>query len=167
MKLEAKYRLQAKTLTPLTKESSGAYVSVMPDAQGLQTLANIAVALGVVSDPDEMHCTLSYAKGCTTKAVANPNLRFGAKIKGIEYWDGHDNDGYLVVMLYSSDLKNRNRYWTARGLKHSFQDYTPHTTLVSKIEKTPELVTLMGKVGRYVTGQLITFTNETLEGLKP
>lgn len=166
MKLEAKHRLQARTLTPLTKES-GAYVSVTPDATGLRTLSELAIALGVVTDVDKLHCTLSYAKNCFPTAGADNCLRFGAKIVGIEFWDGHDNDGYLVVKFDSPDLEARNRFWTSHGLKHSFDDYTPHSTLVSKLEKTPELIIRIGKVVRIAYGRSITFTNETIEGIKP
>lgn len=165
MKLEAKHRLQARTLTPLS-EGSGAYVSVTPDNDGIRTLSEIAITLGVVTDVDKLHCTLSYARDCVPTARAVPTLHFGAKVAGLEFWDGHDNDGYLVVILDSPDLVARNRYWTEQGLKHSFDDYTPHSTLIHKIDKTPDLVARMGKVSRLAYGRTLTFVNETIEGLK-
>lgn len=166
--IQAKARLLAKTSPPLTRESSGTYVCVLPDDESRGFLSHIANSLRVHADPYELHSTLMYAKGCFPKnASYSRRATFGARIKGIEYWDGHDNDGYLVVILDSPGLVNRHRYWTEHGLKHSFDDYTPHVTLATRIEKTPELMERVGKVATRVNGRLIHLTNETIEGLKP
>lgn len=168
MKLEAKHRLTAKTTRPLTRESSGTYVCALPDKDAVATLLRIGDYLGIKVDSSELHCTLSYAKGCFPKqAKTSKARRFSARIAGLQFWDGHDNDGYLVVMLDSLSLIERNQYWAAHGLKHSFDDYSPHVTLVSKLDKTPELITAMDKTSRVFINRILVFTNETIEGLKP
>ena len=168
MKLEAKHRLTAKTSRPLTRESSGTYVCALPDKDAVATLLRIGDYLGIKVDSSELHCTLSYAKGCFPKgAKTSKSRQFTAVVKGLEFWDGHDNDGYLVVLLESPSLTQRNQYWAAHGLKHSFDDYSPHVTLVSKLDKTPELITLMDKTARVFINRALVFTNETIEGLKP
>lgn len=167
MKLEAKHRLTAKTFRPLTRESSGTYVCVLPDEESTATLLRIGDYLGIKVDSSELHCTLSYAKGCFPKqAKTSKARRFSARIAGLQFWDGHDNDGYLVVMLDSLSLIQRNQYWAAHGLKHSFDDYSPHVTLVSKLDKTPELITAMDKTSRVFINRTLVFNNETIEGLK-
>ena len=167
MKLEAKSRLVAKVARPLTRESGGTYICVLPDQDSIKTLLRIGDYLGLRVDSTELHCTLSYARSCFPKAAKTSKRRtFTATITGLQFWDGHDNDGYLVVTLDSPSLVERNRYWAEHGLKHSFDDYSPHVTLVSKLDKTPELITAMDKTSRVFINRILGFNNETIEGLK-
>lgn len=169
MKLEAKTRLLAKVGRPLNSMSSGTYVCVLPDKESKLKLAKISAALGhpiPIAEVEDLHSTVMYSKGSFPRELSLPRKRFGAKVVGLEFWDGHNNDGYVVVILDSPDLVARNRFWTAQGLKHSFDDYTPHVTLFSKIEKTPELVNKINAVSKKAIGTTLVFDQEQIEGLK-
>ena len=123
---------------------------------------------GLETDTSELHCTLSYSKGCFPKQATTSKARvFTAKVVDVQYWSGHDNDGYVVVILDSVDLVARNRYWTQHGLKHSFEDYTPHVTLADKLENTPALAQSLHRLAERYVGTVLRFTAETIEGLKP
>jgi hypothetical protein len=163
--------IEAKTGRPLTPESSGTYVCVLPDAKSKINLGHIAKALGVpLSDEDfeELHSTVMYSKGHFARDLSiKPDQKFVAFIKGIEFWDGHDGDGYLVVTLDSPDLQELNRDWAARGLVHSFPDYSPHVTLKSKLSDSVSLQQKMTRIIPKVKGFKLTFGQQTIEGLKP
>ena len=169
MKLEAKARLTAKVGKPLNSMSSGTYICVIPDEESTLKLIKISAALGYKIPSDEvenLHSTVMYSKGKFPKGLPLERKRFGAKISGIEFWDGHDNDGYVVLTLDAPDLVARNRFWAAQGLTHSFEDYTPHVTLFSKIEKTQDLVNKINALGSKVVGTTLVFNQEQVEGLK-
>lgn len=178
MKIEAKTRLSASTRTPLiakvgrplNSQASGSYVCALPDTESKIKLARISAALGHPlgkDDVEDLHSTIMYAKGAFPESIPlQKGKRFGAKIIGIEFWDGHDNDGYVVAILDSPDLVNRNKEWAATGLKHSFDDYSPHVTLFDKLSKTDELVQKINAVAKKAIGTTLVFDQEQLEGLK-
>ena len=164
-------KIEAKTGRPLTPESSGTYVCVLPDARSKINLGYIAKALGVPlrdEDFEELHSTVMYSKGHSPHDLSiQPDQKFVAFIKDIEFWDGHDGDGYLVVTLDSPDLQALHKEWIARGLVHSFPDYSPHVTLKSKLSDSVSLQKKMMRVTPKVKGFKFTFGQQTIEGLKP
>lgn len=170
MKISAKTRLLAKQHRPLTEDSSGSYVCVLPDDLTKARLIAIASMLNISLSYDQvedLHSTIVYARGCFPKDPTTSSSVFGAMINQLQYWDGHDNEGYLVIILDSPQLVARNRYWAAQGLEHSFEDYTPHVTLATGIDKNERLIHRMNLVTRKISGTPLAFINETLEGLKP
>lgn len=169
MKLEAKTRLLAKVGKPLNSMSSGTYICVLPDKESKLKLAKISAALGhpiSSAEVEELHSTVMYSKGNFPKGLPLERKRFGAKVSGLEFWAGHDNDGYVVLTLDAPDLVARNRFWSEQGLTHSFEDYSPHVTLFAKIEKTTDLVAKINALGRKVVGTTLVFDQEQVEGLK-
>jgi hypothetical protein len=170
MKLEAKTRLLAKTGRPLSSMSSGTYVCALPDAETQTKLARVSAALGHPLSQEkieDLHSTIIYAKGNFPNGLElQRGQRFGAKVTGLEFWDGHDNDGYVVLLLDSPDLMARHQFWVSRGLTHSFEDYTPHVTLFDKIEKTADLVAKINSVAKKAIGTTLVFDQEQVEGLK-
>lgn len=169
MKLQAKTRLLAKVGKPLNSKSSGTYVCALPDNKSRTKLVHISSALGhpiSVEESEDLHSTVIYSKGAFPSKFDFSRQYFGAKITGLEFWDGHDNDGYVVVTLDSPDLTAENRRWTTLGLKHSFEDYTPHVTLFSKIDKTEDLIQRINRLTSKVAGTTLIFDQLQLEGLK-
>lgn len=160
----------AKVGRPLTPQSGGTYVCVLPNAMSKIRLLQIGRLLGedLRDQLDELHTTLMYSRGhFPINDRPNPRLEHQATIVDIEHWDGHDNDGYLVLKLKSQSLQERHRYWSDNGLVHSFEDYTPHVTLASGIGAlTPELKARMDVVRPKVVGTDLVLTNEQVEGLK-
>lgn len=144
--------------------TKGAYVSVRPTAASTTLLSRIATQLGLtpsVSDVFKYHCTVMWSE--TTPKVCAPNncLKFSAKLKGIEYWLGHDSDGYVVVTLDSEDLDRRHAYWRSLGATHSFEDYSPHSTVASKLSLTPELTQRLAIARRTFIGSELHFFDES------
>ena len=162
--------ITAKTLKPLTPQSAGTYVSVEPNNAAKNQLKAIAQALGFVLTADdlmELHSTVCYAKGTfATDPVADSNRVFVGRIKDLQYWGGHDGDGYLVVVLDSPSLMTRHKEWLMRGLVHSFPDYIPHVTLKTKLKLNAFLEHAMVNVADKVRGRTLIFSNETIEGIK-
>ena len=91
------------------------------------------------------HVTVIYSRnnGVDVQAIAN-SIPYGvvptAKVIGVEYWPGHDREGYIVLKLKSRDAEDINTAFVAAGARHSFSDYTPHMTIEGDVGSlTPEL----------------------------
>lgn len=84
-----------------------------------------------------LHCTVMYSKQAlkiTPEQAGRVNARVKDLImKGVvskfDYWDGHNDKGYLVAKLYSPDLQARHNAWKAAGAKPTFDPYEAHITL--------------------------------------
>ncbi len=89
----------------------------------------------VPADLDGLHCTIMYSKDAIPKEVVDSNLgsikAFKAYVQRIESWEGHDKKGYITLKLNSIELNKRHNFWKQAGATHSFEDYTPHITLVT------------------------------------
>ncbi len=164
-------KVESKSTVPLTNQSSGTYVCVLPDAQSKITLGKIAFALGLPlhdDDFEDLHSTVIYSKDRFPSNTKIPHDRqFSAFVKDVQFWDGHDGDGYVVLVLDSPDLVALHQEWKDRGLIHSFDDYTPHVTLKSKLANSVRLEQKINTVKPKVAGLKLKFGQETVEGLKP
>lgn len=73
----------------------------------------------------EMHTTIMYSRKVApstqqvNELLSNQPQEKHATIDHVEYWAGHDNLGYLVLILKSDDLVERNRIWSKTQLIHS------------------------------------------------
>lgn len=124
---------------------SGLYASVSPVkgfAQFLKAVKPLLEEEGVkLYDEVDFHCTLMYSRDAAphmirvTKMLNEGPFRYAAWSDCVEYWDGHDGDGYLVLKLISRDLMLRNEQYKDLGCKHSFPTYEAHITLADKLEK--------------------------------
>lgn len=90
--------------------------------------------IGVDKFDDGLHCTIMYSskRKCSPGLADHvlPALVATAPIVALDYWDGHDDEGYIVAKLDSPLMNERNAFWTNKGLQHSFPDYTAHVTLL-------------------------------------
>lgn len=118
---------------------NGLYVSVRP-ARGLShVLSYLRDLPNVTSNVDDLHCTLMYSRDSAPNLIRACSLLYKgptvyqAALTGLEFWDGHDNKGYLVAKLDSPQLQERHAAWRALGAKHSFPDYTPHMTIATGV----------------------------------
>lgn len=163
-------KLQSKSINPLTPLSAGTYVSVTPNAAAIKYLQQLASALGIPLDAagcEELHCTLIHAKGTfANNPASDPALVYPARIKDIQFWNGHNNEGYIVAVLDSPTLEARHKVWLQRGLVHSFADYTPHVTLKTGVKMNTFLEQRMVRVAEAAQGTPLLFTNEITEGIK-
>lgn len=159
----------SKTYRSYTGEV-GCYVSVVPDVDSQMKLVDWAQRLGYWLDPVQestLHCTIVYSKdGAPLSYDIDPRACFKARLRGFEFWEGHDNSGYLVATLESPALAERHNYWVAAGADHSFSEYAPHVTLLRGVRPTDALYQRMMRLSDRERGSLLTFYNEHVEDIK-
>lgn len=122
------------------------------------------------SDIEEQHCTVVYSKTC----VRNPDTALPAasparpKVSRLEFWEGHDKDGYLVAKLVDPKLIERHKFWLSEGAVHSFSPYEPHITLKTPLKQTPQFQKELAAANEFLrTIQLdVTLAGEVREDLK-
>ena len=137
------------------------YACAVPTRDTVSRLLRVVDGTFPPFDPaelrDEAHCTLVYSKKAGIDpgrlAVGPGQLSLEARMIRVEYWDGHNNTGYVVLKLDSPDMTALHRRFVEAGAKHSFDDYTPHLTIGAKVgEKTPEMERWLKRVNGVVAG---------------
>lgn len=155
-----------RVVKPFTGQSGG-YVSVFPDADSQDKLVEWAYQLGFWLGPEEvedLHCTVMYSKVfAPTYNEVEAGRIFTGRLLNFEYWEGADCIGYVVAVMESKDLKERNLQWADRGAQHSFPDYTPHVTLSQGLFKTPALLKRLQRQSDKARGSILRFTGECLQ----
>jgi hypothetical protein len=120
--------------------SSGVYVCALPNEESKNNFLNIIKSTNPPFEltyfNDEAHMTLVYSRDARldVDGLVFPNELFALPIK-FEFWDGHDNDGYLVMSFISKPASDFHNKLLENGAKHSFDDYHPHMTIVHGINK--------------------------------
>ena len=149
---------------------NGMYSHVKATAAGAKVLTNISRELKLPAGLDrqmKLHCTVMWSKVAPhTPRAANYAFRGVATIDRLDFWKGHDSQGYVVAILNSPDLQKLHNEWGERGCSHSFADYTPHVTLADDLGLTAELSWRLNEVAAKYKGQVIDFLGEYLEDLK-
>lgn len=119
---------------------AGIFVKVNPTADSVSIIQHYFRGLGHDLCQD-LHCTVIYSTK-TKDGVNLPNVdkneRFDAKPIGLAYWPGHDNDGYVVMLLESDDLKELHWRFRVRDLEPTFADYKPHVSVVHPCPSKPD-----------------------------
>jgi hypothetical protein len=160
----------SRAYRPYTGEV-GCYASVTPDVDSQMKLVDWAQRLGFWLDPMQeakLHCTVVYSKsGAPLSYNIDPKVSYSARLRGFEFWEGHDSAGYLVATLGSPALTARHNYWVAAGADHSFSDYLPHVTLLKDIRATDALYQRMMRLSHRERGSILTFYDEQVEDIKP
>ena len=91
----------------------------------------------------DLHVTVMYSKTPISVYYSiNDEYNFftEANAIGVEYWDGQNGDGYLVVKIESSDLNRLHNKWKDCGAVPTFPEYSPHMTLKTPFKKNDALV---------------------------
>lgn len=118
--------------------NSGIYVSVSPDDESKKYIREMVKSLNPpfpldIFD-DEAHMTIMYSRN---ECIDEDQLQFPESIVALplkfEYWDGHDNDGYLVLKMISKPASDLHQHILELGAEHSFDDYMPHMTIIHGI----------------------------------
>jgi hypothetical protein len=166
-------RLQviSKTYTPFDpKTSAGIYISVTPTAQSVAKIMAWAKALGLplsASEQEELHCTVIYSKTVPSRLrPLDSEARYPAQVIGIEYWDGHDAAGYIVLKMNSPALQNLNKIWIDDGCTSAFNPYQPHVTIKKDVGPMPSNFVERRKRLYRDIGAWLEFSNARHEGLK-
>lgn len=124
------------------------YACALPDRESWRAALEAVLATRPPFDPAELrdhaHVTLVYSRtaGADPARLRLPEqgMRIEAHVCGLEYWDGHNDTGYVVLKLESQGLQDLHERFKAAGAEHSFPDYSPHMTVAAKVgPKTPEM----------------------------
>ena len=160
-------KLESKTLRPLTLDSEGTYISVLPTEVSAKEFMQIAKFLPIEEpEMDELHCTLIYSPGHTLISPVADNARvFSGVIEDVKFWKSKTGKGYVVVTLTSPQLMTRHKEWLNQGLIHTYDDYSPHVTLAEDVTFSVGLEFAMISAAEAFKGKHVFFTDETLEGI--
>ena len=149
----------------------GVYVSVTLMQDSEVAIFKRLSTIGLIDKIDlkKLHVTLMYCKNPGNMHGINLNFNakaeFASKIIDIEFWEGHDKLGYLVAKLDSKQLHHEFRRLTALGLKHSFDDYSPHVTLLTG-DSARAAEKKIRKIKNALVGMSLILTNEKAEPLE-
>jgi hypothetical protein len=85
---------------------------------------------------DDLHTTVMFSK-TPCDDVDLPHIdkheRYSAVGVQLTFWEGHDKEGYIVLLLDSPDLQSLHTKFVLAGLKGSYDTYLPHVTLVTPL----------------------------------
>ena len=126
--------------------NGGTYSKAVPTDDSAQSLMRFILDSKPPFDPaelrDEAHVTLVYSKekSIDLDKLKMNTINLSARVTGVEYWDGHNNTGYVVAKLASDTLPCLHQSLKDAGAQHSFPEYSPHMTIGAKVgAKTPEM----------------------------
>jgi hypothetical protein len=118
----------------------GIFAKALPTANAVGSIKNAFFELryGVDDLVDDLHCTIVYAKSCKIGSripFIDKHTRISAYGYKLEFWEGHDFEGYIVLHLRSDDLTALNKKFVDGGFKPTFNEYKPHITLAHPVSK--------------------------------
>lgn len=150
--------------------TDGFYAWSDPDAESILRLRSLCTGAPFNgTSATKLHCTLIYSHlGVPSFEEFLANLgedpTFKCLIKEIAFWpDTTPTNGYLVATLASPQLQDFHKLLSDMGLKHSFEEYTPHITIGSDVELTPEVESWIDQQNSLLRDSPIAIT---LEGVK-
>lgn len=124
----------------LVKTGEGTYISAIPLRSDIEKMYELFSDLEVPFDLDtfmyEAHMTIVYSRSKSIDpTMVNQQDDIIGIVVGLEFWDGHDGDGYAVIRIISDDSVRLHNHIVDIGAEHSFKDYNPHMTLCDKVNK--------------------------------
>ena len=141
------------------------YACLVPAAGETLRLLDVVLGTQPPFDPstlrDEAHVTLVYSREQQVDLVrfqrdymTNMGLKpVTATVDRVEYWEGHDKDGYAVFKLQSPEAAGLNGVLIACGAKHSFDNYQAHMTICGKVgPQTAEVSEWLQRINKYLDG---------------
>jgi hypothetical protein len=118
---------------------AGLFAKVIPTAETTSMLVSRFQNLKSIEEKsfmDDLHCTVIYSK-TAAKNINIPTVDRTDRFSGIgyqlEFFEGHDKLGYIVLKINSISLRKLNKRFVDAGLEATFKDYTPHVTLVHPV----------------------------------
>ena len=161
----------------LTKYAGGnsVYACLVPAPGETRRLLDAVLQTCPPFDPstlrDEAHVTLVYSRhqGVDLQRLhlSEPSMAeasYTAQVVGVEYWEGHDKDGYAVLKLESEAAKALHQAFIAAGAKHSFDDYQAHMTICGKVgPRTRAVDDWIERFATWLRGQRLTIRFDRLK----
>ena len=157
------------------------YACLVPAAGETLRLLDMVLGTQPPFDPstlrDEAHVTLVYSREQQVDLdrfrrdyMTNMDLKpVTATVDHVEYWEGHDKDGYAVFKLQSPGAAGLNGVLIACGAKHSFDNYQAHMTIHGKVgPKTAEVEAWIDRINAFLksTSVEICFDRINFEDIK-
>lgn len=143
----------------------GFYSAVTPNSKSIKILKEVCEQLNVELTKD-VHCSVMYSTTCVDSAQARKfsKQKYVAFLDHIEFWDGHDHAGYLVLKLKSDDLVEEHNRLKQLGCKYTFDKYTPHITLVTPYKLKDK--NILKEVNDNLKHRKIVLINQKIDILK-
>ena len=125
---------------------------------------------------DELHVTLMYSRESAPDVHhlmamhdQQPVHSLHAVPKNLEYWAGHDGAGYVVLHLDGEEIHSRHSQYKNIGCAHSFDDFTPHMTVVKDLADGPELQAAISEINEHLKtcAYKIVLGAEAVSDIKP
>lgn len=124
--------------------SNGFYAWVNPTNETLEELLDFFPELKLTAEEVvDLHVTIMYSKTAIPVECASkvePSFSAPVFATHIEFWEGHDKDGYLVLKLTRDSIERLHNKWKACGAVSTFDDYVPHMTLKTPFKKDQKLI---------------------------
>ncbi len=128
------------------KPGDGLYISVLPTASAISLLepviASIQASGLTYTGLPNLHVTVIYSETevkdvdyMYRMAHIAPERKFLATVDCFEYWEGHKNQGVLVLKMKSAALTEVHLSLREDGYKVGFPDYTPHMTFIDNLHE--------------------------------
>jgi len=121
--------------------TSGFYAWLDLDMESLVAIDSFFVELNLTKKEIlDLHCTVMYSKEDVgaPEAIENivyPNFRQKVAAVNVDWWEGHDKEGYLVLQLDPTDLVSLHDKWKLLGAQPTFDEYKPHVTMRTGISE--------------------------------
>lgn len=115
---------------------AGIYAWLDPDEESLMILQRLMRHCPFKTENlTKLHTTVLYCKGpIIPDSIQVPEDRaIPAELSFLDIWEDHEGEYIVVGRLVSEELQELHASLTSQGLKHSFDDYSPHITLAKGI----------------------------------
>lgn len=149
----------------------GLYSSVKPTTESRDELDKFLDKCFGIKCRDDVHATVMYSTKSIDTNLAKQYSKnvYSAYPKEFQYWDGHDNSGYLVLKIDSDDLSQEHDRLVSHGCKPTFSPYSAHITIIHPIDKEDGVK--KANIGNNELGNLLKrielkFNNQKLDTLK-
>ena len=169
-----------KTLSEFLLEAKdGDYASIKADISHKikEAVSKAEFSTGVIPS-DELHCTLCYSIGTSVdhdqinKFLKTLPEKLTGKVSHLTKFDALPKNGErakdqctIVMEVDCSALDDIHRRLKKMGMKHSYDDYRPHVSLVYDIP-IKEAEEKMKKLSKIVSGQTVTFHSPYIQKLR-
>lgn len=112
--------------------TSGLYSQVELSPMSEAAIKKLCETAEIHGLDDDLHCTVMYCKENTPEreqAVQFSRETYTADAIKLDWWEGHDKQGYLVLQLKSPELSQEHERLVKLGCEATFDDYKPHITI--------------------------------------
>jgi hypothetical protein len=148
---------------------NGLYSAVYPEPPSKKKLTEFCKILDLSYKDQGVHCTVMYAKENKAREEDASQFilpKYRAHASKVTWWEGHDKEGYLVLLLESEDLQKEHTRLRKAGSTPTYQEYRPHITLCSPCEKPGKYKIKLANLSLRRNPFSLVLSNQMVEPLK-